>query len=494
MASDIDPKRLPDWDQVAMRTYFQVALVSGCRPSRTGTIVTNVNAQCFPFDEECDTDEAVQSIQGALGRLAQQCPQLAGSLFLGNSAQSNLVFLENFPGHIPLEVYASEDETSPDFTYDNLREENFPPDKFVGPWFGIDGSLSEGRAAKRVPVSKVRLLFFPGGMLLWLHLHHSLGDGNCLDMFIESLAAQTRHAEIPCPINVGLEFPPGRCQCNRSLNCLLDACTEYALLPSPTGPTTPTLGRGLWDLPEIEKTGKIFVFSADLLEELRALVQDSSESLFPSRPTIYACLAAFAWVHITRVRFDTELLVPLEERLTDAKLFIPVDWRRRSCFPTSTADYFGNTAATVVATAPVMELAVACNDTEIFARVVRNVTDSIRAVDERWVEDRNALFARIDDPRRLGLNHDPRRPQELGFNTWRFIGADHQWNIPGVPADRPDAIRRSQRQWGMAGALLLPARAHSPFYELLVSLPVCSMEALCEDEQWMDWVDEIVGE
>ena len=419
---------------------------------------------------------------------------MAGRLFLGDSAQSNVVFLENFPGHIPIEVYSSTRKASPDFTYDSLREKDFPAREFVGPWFGIDGSLSQGGAFYRIPVSKVRLLFFPGGLILWLHLHHSLGDGNCLDMFIESLAAQTRHVEIPCPINVGLEFPPGRCQCNRSLDDLLETCTEYALLPSPTGPTTPTLGRGLRPIPEIEKTGRIFVFDAEHLEELRELVQDGCESLSPSRPSIYTCLAALAWVHITRVRFDSEVLVPLEERLTEAKLFMPVDWRRRCCFPKSTADYFGNTAATVVATAPTIDLAEAYNDNKVLARVVQSIAEAIRSVDEDWVADRNALFARVDDPRRLGLNHDPRRPQEMSFNTWRFIGADHQWNIPGVTADRPDAIRRSQKEWGMAGALILPAQAHSSVYELLVSLPINSMEALCEDDHWMSWVEEVIGE
>ena len=58
---------------------------------------------------------------------------------------------------------------------------------------------------------------------------------------------------------------------------------------------------------------------------------------------------------------------------------------------------------------------------------------------------------------------------------------------------KPDAIRRGLGDWGLGNALILPARASAEHQELFVSLSEVAMEALCQDEQWLQWVDGIVA-
>ncbi len=106
---------------------------------------------------------------------------------------------------------------------------------------------------------------------------------------------------------------------------------------------------------------------------------------------------------------------------------------------------------------------------------------------------RTDFFSLVADPRHVGLDFDPRTPQDLGFNTWRYFGADTRWHIPGLAAPTPDAMRRTQDEWNMSGSLILPAKADSTVHELLVTLPQSAMDLLCQDDGWMAWVDKVIG-
>ncbi len=212
----------------------------------------------------------------------------------------------------------------------------------------------------------------------------------------------------------------------------------------------------------------IFTFTLERLEQLRELVRQECKS--NTRPTIYSCLAALTWAHVTRARYTGEMIASERTRSRDAKLLIPIDWSRR-CFKEETRNYFGNTSAALTTEVTIFEVLASCGDIKTLSGVVRKITNSIQSVSREWVEDRNALFAKIGDYRFLGLDHNPREPQELGFNTWRYFGADARWSIlwrAYGPSRRSPSWPRAM---GAAGALILPARADSQLYELLVTLP-----------------------
>ncbi|ROV93566.1 hypothetical protein VMCG_08055 [Cytospora schulzeri] len=348
-----------------------------------------------------------------------------------------------------------------------------------------------------VPVCHVRAAFVPGGLLIWLSIHHTIGDDHCLNLFAECFATATRHQPMPhntpqCPF---LDIPKDPVWSPATLMTLARECPEFDVLLYPgQSPSLPDVRPGGLPPSAIPKTGKVFVFSVARLEQLRNLVYRSSGPE-AEPPSIDACLAALTLAHVTQARLTTEVgFTPEDNDPRTAKLFTPVDWRDRG-FNSETADYFGNAFITLLTHIPLNEVQDACIDVtmEAMARIVAKISASVAGVDREAVLKRDALFHRVGDCRRLILRKDCRRPAELEFNTWRSIGADTVWNIPGVLSAQPDAVRKVQGDWSMGSALVLPARSDSSVYELFIQLPKVSMEALCRSNEWLTWVDRVVG-
>lgn len=61
----------------------------------------------------------------------------------------------------------------------------------------------------------------------------------------------------------------------------------------------------------------------------------------------------------------------------------------------------------------------------------------------------------------LSVAFDVKKPENLTFNTWRFFGADAEWEIPGVPVAKADAIRPVRRSLGVGSVLVMPAKRSS---------------------------------
>lgn len=315
---------------------------------------------------------------------------------------------------------------------------------------------------------------------------------------------------------------------------------------------------------EIERTGRIFVFKNSRLDELRESISDwapcegngnnadsangyatgfanaqtngrsqcrhtngqpcyssssdsnsnsSRESLPATRkPSKYTCIAGLTFRGIVKARLSEPPEAqhyPYTPSVDDvARLQTMVNWTSRA-FKDQNPDYYGN--ATAVAVTEVnchpRDTSILLgreshkgSDLETLSQLVYKIENTIASVDEAFVNARTEMFSRVSDPRRIGLEFDPRTPQDLGFNTWRFFGAETYWTIPGVGSEaddskptRPDVLRRMQDVWNMAGALILPARNNSPVHELLITLPVTAMERLCRDSDFMEWVDHVIG-
>jgi len=484
------------WDQTSLRSYMRIAL-------------------CFPFDDR-RRPEAAAHIRLSLDRLAGQRPEFAGALDVGClGAREGLVLLRTSPkDQIPAEVV----DLSDDFayaSYDDLRRAEFPPAAFVHERFAMPSMPTE-EGGRTIPVSTIKAFFIRGGLLLSIFLHHSIADGDCLRMFVESLAAQSRDDPIDVPsdlmLQTGLLSPspspsPSSLPSSSSTSLsaaaaalavedLARAVPEYALLPEPTGPTTPHARPDGVPASDIRKIGKTFVFRNDRLNELRARLQVLLGAAKP--PSNYISLAALTWVHASRARLaDDAEYVPRGLPSQPAKLQTMVNWKTRTVRPAASGNYFGNATAIAVTRTPTADL-LATDDGGHdglcgLASIVGAIQRTIRGVDDAWIDKRTAFFAAVPDPRYVGIDFDPRTPQDLGFNTWKYFGADTRWDIPGIRAPSPDAIRRIQDAWNMSGALILPAKADSQVHELLVTLPRTSMEVLCRDEGWMQWVERVIG-
>ncbi|KAI1497275.1 hypothetical protein F5X99DRAFT_421457 [Biscogniauxia marginata] len=462
------------WNQSAPRVYICVVL-------------------CFPCDDRLRGD-AIRHIEHALKRLARERPVFAGRL---HASSSGRVTLRRSSLHdIPFQVVPSDNGNEDN--YERLKEEGFPPATFVRSRFGMSGIV--GSNCESIPVSKVHAEFARGGLLLSIYLHHGLVDGGSLRIFLETFAAQTRDIPIDLPSEQAFSFTlsstprlrrtPARMHDVSIFKRLVAKCPEYTILHDLSGPTQPRLLDTGKAMSNIERTGKIFVFRNERLQQLREQVQSLNGLV--NLPSAYTSLAALAFAHITKARTKVEKYLSESEPSHTAMLWNSVNWRTRA-FQEATENYFGNAALPAVTKVPKSQLVAACYDDYKLAQLVPIIKASIDAVDEEYVRRRLAMLSQVPDPRLVGVNYDPRMAEVLAFNTWRHFGADVEWNIPGVPVAKPDAIRRAHGGWNLGTALILPARADSPRQELFVSLSVDAMELLCADEGWMRWVDRVIG-
>lgn len=443
---------------------------------------------CFPCDDN-RREEAVRHVRQSLARLAKERPLFAGRLYTTSNGR---VFLRRSCGYdIPFEVITSADGQEID--YEQLRNAEFPPGTFIHPRYGIPGLV--GTNCNPIPVSKVDITFARGGLLLSIFLQHAITDGGSLQVFLEAFGNQTRNIPDRLPSDQRLQVSPPRLSNKRipgahTFSSLIGKCREYTTLSDLSGPTQPLMYKSGLPIADLEKIGKIFVFTSERLQQLRELIMTENQS--DELPTAYTSLATLAFAHITKARIAKEPHLTGIEPGTMGMLWNSVNWRTRA-FPGATSNYFGNAVLPAVTRIPREQSNAACFDDSALARLVPVVKNSIDLVDEVYVSRRMTMMAQAPDPRMVGVNYDPRSPEMVAFNTWRHFGADIQWNIPGVSVTRPDTIRRATGGWGLGTALLLPAKADSHKQELFVSLSVDAMEALCRDERWMQWVDRVIG-
>lgn len=229
------------------------------------------------------------------------------------------------------------------------------------------------------------------------------------------------------------------------------------------------------DTTSMEMEGRTFVFSVPRLLRLqhklhRILGQDAEP------PSLYVCLASLTFAHVYRVRMASQE-GPLQTDLHDhAKLVTPID-QRSCCCRNETAEYFGNTVLTQMTEIPQQELCEACSDGSLraLARLTVRITNSLATVDQKAVLKQDVLAKKMSDPRQLILDIDAHHAHELHFDTWRSLGDESSWNIPGTTTDRPDAIRRVPGGCSRPGAVILPATSNSEIYEVQLVLPLTSM-------------------
>ncbi|ROW15970.1 hypothetical protein VPNG_02582 [Cytospora leucostoma] len=476
-------QRLSSFAQAASRQYTQAVY-------------------CFPYDYYTSKKATTEHLRSSIQRLEEQFPLLAGTLHM--SPEEGIVSVRPGGGKIPFQVFITggqqlaptDDLTYFDCYYSLLASRGFPPQAFVQDFLKLDGELGLGKGP--VPVSHVRATFIPEGLLIWLSIHHTVADDHCLGLFAGCFAAATRREPIPSgtPMSPVLNLPKDPVWAPATLMTLGRACPEFDILLYPgESPSLPDALPGGLPLSEIPKTGKIFIFRLDRLEHLRSLIYNASDPE-AEPPSIDACLTALTMAYVTQARLETESgSAPEDDNPYTAKLVTPVNWR--DCVGRGVAaDYFGNAVITLLTRIPLGEVKDACADGTMaaMARLVAKISASVATVDEEAVLKRDALFHRVGDTRRLLLRVDSRRPADLEFSSWRrTLGADTPWNIPGVLSGRPDAIRRVRGDWNIGNALVLPARLNSRVYELQLSLPKVSMDALCQNEGWMAWVDKVVG-
>ncbi|KAK0669052.1 hypothetical protein QBC41DRAFT_337077 [Cercophora samala] len=482
------------WDQAAVRGYMSVAL-------------------CFPTNLTTGPPAflLVHHIKQSLKRLTLERSEFAGNLAVEDT---NVYLQQDKSDSIPLEVLNS---IPFEWSYNQLESQGFPAEAFVNPAFTLNLPLEEG--GQPVPVSLLRVLFIEGGFVLFVNLHHSFGDGSNLAAFLELLGKatvdETQDSPIAAhqPTNCWLDLPFDKyCDGQSSFPSVLAKCPEYALLDEPTGPTKPILST-LTNAPETNDVGKTFIIDLDRITS----VFDKSLKV-----SAFFGFSAMAWSHIARARLSgTEPVQQVAFQNQPPTFWNPADWSNpfKKLFTegeyaskeyfNAIQGYYGNSVALPITRGPVRtdDLVAACHwDSSASAResltkVATAIKAANKAVNEEFILLRTALFFYTPDIRKLGMNLDSRGPQHLSVNTWGFLGTNAKFLFPGLRNSvagglRAAAVCRVQGAWAKAPhCLVLPHRpAIDPKkeWEVVITLPRKSMQALLADRTFMSVVKKVV--
>lgn len=468
---------LTTWDQIGPRNYVR-------------------QVYCFPSSEAIDVGRLRQALAHAISNACAECPDFAARVVLPNSATGKL-YLSHHPENQA--VLTVRYDASYPYTYAELKRRGFPGGAFVGPEFTLAHHLEAGGPG--MPVMQIDARVITGGLLLGIYIHHATTDGIGMAKFIACLAKYTdrscarpksraprRRADLEIPRGLVLRFGKYTHQ------ELMDQCPEYCTLSDLSGPLGFRIGSSDVPFGDIPKRGCIFTFTDATIATLKSIIASCSPSA--SSPPTFACIVSLTWIFTTLARLQAQNKVKGPQ--TQCSLTLPASWARRA-FPSFSDSHAGNAVSMAKLYAPLSGLTVAasCSRNAVapgntaFAQIVCAITAHLDAINEEYIAKRTCMIRSAPDPRSVCVNLDPLDPCDFIMNSWRHLGADTQWRLPGVSEGNvfPDAVRRAQNEWNMGAGLVLPGQKDSNAYEILVTLEAESMSVLRADRRWMGWVD-----
>ncbi|KAJ3569816.1 hypothetical protein NPX13_g5951 [Xylaria arbuscula] len=304
-------------------------------------------------------------------------------------------------------------------SYQRLRQAGFPASAFLHRVFDVPEIPGESVS----PALVLRIICIDGGLLLGIHLHHSLGDAKAIDDVISWLSAESRGESYdiktstlrgPFPVS---NYPIDPSRNTRTLQpwSTNHRFPERTILSSPLTPS----GR---------LTGYIFAFKTATLDTIRRQMQQLGHTDLPSTNNI---LISLLWAHVVKARMQAQKTRIIAE--AHAKLFTLVDVRKHVFNDADQANlYFGNAVEAALTSLPEADLLKICEvpaverSTDSLAKLLqpicRSVAASIGRVDRNFVQERHAAFCRVADPRNIAFDYSPNDPRSFMLNSWRYVG------------------------------------------------------------------------
>ncbi|KAI0151710.1 hypothetical protein GGR57DRAFT_513654 [Xylariaceae sp. FL1272] len=431
-----------------------------------------------------------EHLEQSLHHLQPGFPYLRCSLRQDNTG---VVRVEPVPGGTKVHCVTVDSQVTRAIEYDRSAQGLFPPNSI--PWDQLaipNHSLASGDAQ---PTAGIYIFVLDGGLLVVPFIHHCIGDGTHMALFLTALAAATRRSEdnlvedLPAIPTTDLSYkkiiqPGNKTGESKEFLKLLRQCPEYrynakGLQPcafteqTPANPPLNTL-----------KDSEIIAIPKSYIAERKTNLTSSGQP----EPTTYTLLAALIWSHVTRARQNehhqenthpppgSEHSDPIPEHI--ARMIMPVDWTKRVEDPPKEFGFYGIWAVASIEYTTLLEASnpntsAQQRDTAL-AQVIEAIAAAIRAVNQAYVSTRLSLVRHASDPRVLGLHFDPRCKKDMIFNTWQFMGADLEWMLDGQgPGVRP--VMRKVGIPSPGSGLVLPARKDAEEIEVQVSVPKDSM-------------------
>jgi hypothetical protein len=440
---------------------------------------------CFEFNNN-DEAAAVAHLRSCTVKLGQKRPILKSII----KADEPIALINTAGRHdIPVEVHDVREEFGHNYEY--LRQESFPASAFINKVFDVPiGEIAHALI--------IRIYIIDGGLILGIHLHHSLGDGQCIDDVISWLSAESRgedeyHTK---PLTILSPFCEAQSLSrDNSEGCLITPECVSQRLPERT-----LLSRSAPSPPTVGYTGKIFAFDIAALDKERSLYQNV-ENL--GRPSTNVLIAACVWVHVTKARLAAcrgrgeDTSTHDEYDLEQSRLFTIVDFRKRALTEQYAGQYFGNAYDVALASIPMTTLLEKCKGPSLgrLEPIVRRIQESIKSVDETFVTERYEFYTRLPDLRKLPYDCFATDKRAFMFNSWRYQGTktDQKWNIPGLLGEGyPDRGRRGGGYWNLPAAMVMPTPPGCQEIEVMITIEDSAMDLLLNDQEFRKVVCNVI--
>ncbi|KAI2634017.1 hypothetical protein GGS21DRAFT_123887 [Xylaria nigripes] len=464
------------WNQLAPRAYNRFVL-------------------CFEVDNERHLP-AISYLRLCIGEMSQKRPVLKSLL----QVKDPIALIRSGQQGIPIEVHDIKEKFGR--TYADLKETEFPASAFINRVFEVP-------AADITHALILRIYIIDSGLLLGIHLHHSLGDGAAIDVVISWLSAATRGdrydtnaISLSSPFCIN-QYPPK------------ETSDDHRLAPdyiSRNFPERRLLSTSPVHYPAPDKSvGKIFVFDVATLNTLKSQIQRIENV---KKLSTIVVLIAYVWAHATKARLTAARHGGVNSRMQRgqlngdierSRLFTIVDTRKRVFEGIGATQYFGNASEAALGSLPTSYLLKMCEKRsdaamgllpENLGTVIRCIQDSIRGVNLEFVRQRYEVYSRLLHPQKLVYDASPGDKLSFMFNSWRYFGMndEQEWCIPGLKGTRyPDKIRRAGGEWNWPAAMLIPGRPDSQELELMVTIEERAMELLLNDEVFTSLTARVIG-
>ncbi|KAI1269312.1 hypothetical protein F5Y18DRAFT_439865 [Xylariaceae sp. FL1019] len=452
---------LPNTSQVGPRDAVQVAIFFRLDTNNKALVQT------------CQ-----KHLEQSLSRLRPGLPYLYHRL---RQDGNGVVRVEPVPGSNKVYCVTLDNKVTKAINYDSAVVTFFPPNNI--PWDQLSipsHSLAHG---KTEPAAGLHILVLKGGLLVIPFIHHCIGDGTHMALFVNALAAATCQSEkdlvkdlppMPTPELSYKKSNEARTLAGESDEFwrLLRQCPEYrynAGGPQPCAfteqmPANPPLN----DL----KSSEIFAIPKRYIKDLKATFSGTHERTKTTRPTPTYPPAQ-----------NSDPIPP-----TIARMIMPVDWTKKVADPPKAFGFYGIWAVTSI---PYPTLLAASNPqctpeerTTALQQVISAISTTISSINQSYVSKRLSLVHHASDTRVLGLAFDPRSKKDMIFNTWQHMGADSEWKLTPSGGDWEGVkpVFRKVNIPSPGSGLVLPTRKDAEELEVQLSIPKVSMPNLKRGE------------
>lgn len=330
------------------------------------------------------------------------------------------------------------------------------------------------------PVFAVQITFVPGGVLVTLCLHHSVGDTVTLGIVANYLSSDLPSCQITNDDlrDEMLEQSRLRDRLSGSRGVKSDIFRNAYLHPDSCVEDDTKAGL---------VASNVLMFDLGLLNEVKDLLNEHFDDIHGESDIQLSCfdaLAAILWKGISRALLSRkDAKQDLVDLQSNSRLIIPVNVRQ-TIEPALDDSYIGNASIPIAISSAIVKVAMPFEPAAL-ARTARAIQIATEDVPEQLVR---SMIASINECLDAKLGAGANTTTDVLITSWADIGLGNA--DVGLGLGSPKWVRKAGRSLSVDGCTVYPPRNGE--CEVSVQLSEDTMETLLNDENFMAFVARMV--